>query len=380
MRIQLSVSRREEGAVAVMVAIFAVVLIVLAGFTTDFGMAYAQRQALATGADSAALAVVHAKYIAEMADPTHPTCDQLVTNDTALAASNTKKASTIALAQVNANAPFNATIAAADVTTILVCVPPSALAGTTSKVLKVSVKVNRTIMPILGTVLGASPMQINRSAVAALGVGNSVVGLAPIGLCFNQALAIINQHNADLITSTPDRAQLVSPDKVWGAGSQCDGGGAGNWGWLTFPGQGNGSGDLGDMIAAGYPGAITLAATTPPSVALDGVPGNRGANAHTHDAMQTIMGTTQTFPVYNTITGNGANTSFNVIGFLSVKMCGYDVTIRDASCYDPTVPMTNDSMQVRYVDYTPAAQLSTRCDIGADCAFNAYVTKLLANP
>ena len=372
MRIQLSVSRRaDDGAVAVMVAIFAVVLIVIAAFTTDFGMAYAQRQAIATGADSAALAVVHAKYIAEMADPTHPTCDQLVINDTALAASNTKKASTIALAQVNANAPFNATIAAADVTTTLTC-------DSAANVLQVSVKVNRNINPILGQVAGVSTMHIDRTAVAALGVANGVSGLEPIGLCTNQATAIIKQHAADAFTATPDRAQLTQETKVWGGGAQCDGGGgSGNWGWLKFPGMGNGSGELGDMIISGYGGHLTLDTTkNPPSYQVGAVPGNRGNNAHTHDAMQKIMDKTVTFPVYSTVTGNGNNTTYTVVGFLSLKMCGYDQTIR-GTCYDPTVPMGSNDMQIRYIDYAPAGQLSKFCGIGATCAFNAYVTKLL---
>lgn len=370
MRIQLSVSRDDDGAVAIMVALFAVMLIVVAAFTTDFGMAYAQRQALATGADSAALAVVHEKYTSQTVNPTR-TCSQLLAEDPTLAAASPPKdAATIALAQVNANAPFNATIPASDVTTTLSC-------DSTAKVLQVSVKVNRTISPILGSVLGASPMHIDRTAVAALGVVNEVRGLSPIALCTNQANAIVAAHVADAAVPRADRAQLVAAQKVWGSGSQCGAAdGSGNWGWLDF-GQGNGESALGAMITSSYSGTLTLNPTAPPSYSMDGTPGNRANGNPVHGGMSTIMDKTVTFPVYSTVTGNGANAHYTVIGFLSVKLCGYDITTRGA-CYDDTVPMASNDMQIRYVDYTPSGQLGKLCDIGAPCAYNAYVTKLLS--
>lgn len=371
MRIYVRGSRREDGAVAITVALLAVILVVLVAFTTDFGMAYAQRQALATGADSAALAVVHAKYTIEMADPTHPTCDQLVANDAALASGDLRKASTIALAQVNANAPFGATIPASDVITVLSC-------NSVAKVLQVSVKVNRSISPIFGGVVSASPLHIDRTALAALGVANGVHGLAPIGLCVNQANAIIAQHAADLAAGLPESAQLIAPDKVWaGATAQCGTGGAGNWGWLDL-GQGTGSANaLGDFITSGADsGALTLdTTTTPPSYQIGGVPGNKANNANTKAAMLSIMDTTQSFPVYSLVTASGGNAVYTVIGFLSLKLCGFG-TVHGA-CYDPAVPLGNNDLQIRYVDFTLAGNFSKLCDIGTICAFNGYVTKLL---
>ena len=359
----LSPSRREDGAVAVMVAIFSVALLVVAAFTTDFGMAYVQRRALATGADSAALAVVRTEYKYQTAHPTR-TCATIVSTDAA-------SASAIAQSQVDANAPFQATTGTA-VTTTLSC-------DATAKVLLVTVVVNRTVNRILGSLVGASSMQIGRQAVSALGVINRVSGLEPIGQCTRQAQAIIATHVVDSGSVPPqrDRAQLIRETKVWGGGAQCDGGGgSGNWGWLTFPGQGNGSNDLGDMIATAYSGTVTLAPGSPPSYTMDGVPGNRGNNAHTHSAMQTIMDKSVTLPVYDTVTGNGSNVTYKVTGFLSVQMCGYDVTIRGI-CYDPAVPMGADDMQVRYVDYIPAGELGKLCAIGDPCANDAYVYKLL---
>ena len=56
-RVKLSARRRdEEGAVALLVAFLAVGLLVVAGFTVDFGQAYLMKRNLQTGADAAALA------------------------------------------------------------------------------------------------------------------------------------------------------------------------------------------------------------------------------------------------------------------------------------------------------------------------------------
>ena len=224
-------------------------------------------------------------------------------------------------------------------------------------------------------------MHIGRTALAALGVANGVHSLAPIGLCFKQANAIIEKHKADLAAGRPESAQLVPQVKVWAGPTQCGTGGSGNWGWLDL-GQGTGSASaLGDLITSGAdPGALTLDPTTnPPSYPIGGVPGNKANSAHTRTAVQTIMDTTQTLPVYSAVTDNGGNAVYTVYGFLSVKLCGFDKTTR-GDCYDLAVPMGNNDLQIRYVDFTPAGDFGKLCDIGSSCAFNGYVTKLLAPP
>ena len=370
MRIQLSDPRREDGAIAIIVALFAVILIVVAAFTTDFGMAYAQRQALATGADSAALAVIRAEHKSQLANLTR-TCAAALAQDAALASASPAKASTIALAQVNANAPFSATIAASDVTTTLSCVSGGA-------VLQVAVVVNRTMSPILGSVVGASPMQLSRQAKAALGVVNGAKNMSPITICINQAQDIITKHLADVAASQADRAQLVPLDKVWGSGTSCDGGGGtGNWGWLDF-GGGVGVQNLVDYLTGAYQTTLTLDnSTTPASYTMNGTPGVKNAHG-IRVAMNTIMDQITTLPVYSSIGGSGSGTTYKIIGFLSVKMCGYD-NRQFGRCYDssPAVKMTGNDIQIRYVDYIPAGQMGEVCPIGSPCASNAYITKLL---
>jgi Flp pilus assembly protein TadG len=354
MRIQLSRPRQEDGAVAVVVALFAVILLVVAAFTTDFGMAYAQRQALATGADSAALAVIHAEYASQLATPTR-TCDTARTNDVAYA-------STIALAQVNANAPFNATIAASDVTTTLSCVSD----GT---VLQVKVVVNRTMTPILGQMAGASAMNLTRQATAALGVIKGVPNVLPIALCINQAQGII-AHKVG--------AQEVPLNKVWpSATSQCGTGGAGNWGWLDL-GYGVTPGDLADYVNGLHPYTLT-----PPVPPMDGASGDKGNANAVADAMQTIMDKNVLLPVYSTVTGGGNNAVYTIVGFIAVQICGYMSNNKQAlgSCYDSTTPgvqLTGTDMQLRYSSYTPVGEIGEVCKLGSLCAENAYLTKLLS--
>lgn len=368
MRVQLRALRRDDGAIAIMVALLVVVLAGVAAFTTDFGMAYAQRQALATGADSAALAVVRQQYKSVKADPR--VCADLVTDDQALPANDPTKASAIALAQVNANAPFGLTLPASAVAAPLECV------GSDDGTLRVTVTVNHEIDTTFGGVLGVSTMQVNRAAAAGLGVVNEVTGARPIALCNLQAQSIVDNAAADLEASQPYRAELVSLTKVW-HGTSCSGsGGAGNWGWLDL-GQGNSAIALGEMIASGSSTPITLNTTTsPPTASMNGTPGNKGNSSHTHTGMDLIMDKVITLPVYDTYSGNGANATYNVMGFLSVKMCGYDKTIKGA-CYDLAVPMQGDDMQLRYVDYSPIGQIGNACGIGLTCAFNAYATKLV---
>ena len=365
----LTVARREDGAIAVMVAILAVALIVVAAFTTDFGMAYAQRRALSTGADSAALAVIHTEYNTQLAFLTR-TCADALAQDAALDPADPSKASNIAYTQINANAPFGATIPASDIVTTLSCVS----SGT---VLQVRVTVNRTIQPILGGAASASPMHIKGEAVAALGVINGVTGLMPIAVCTNEAQAIIAQHVADKAAGRADGAQLVPLDKVWGSGASCDGGGGtGNWGWLNF-GKGVSVPDLVAYITGAYPFTLTL--PVPP---IDGTPGDKGNSNNVVDAMQTVMDKIVNLPVYSTVSGNGANTEYSIIGFLSVKLCGFRSNSKQTvgTCYNTTTPgvqLVKNDMQVRYVDYTPVGQIGEVCLIGSSCASNTYVTKLL---
>lgn len=369
----LIAGRREDGAVAVLVAILAVVLLGIVAFTTDFGMAYAQRRALSTGVDSAALGVVQAKYASAMANRS-ATCADLVTADTALAAGAPTKASNIAWAQVKANSPFEADIPASDVTTTLNCVGVG--------ILQVTVVVTRTMNPIFGGVLGAgsSQMKLNRQAVAALGVSNEVGNLVPIALCESQADAIKNSVGVGEPPVYP--IQKVPLSKVWGGSSLCGtADGAGNWGWLKFDGQGNGESDLGDMLK-NHNGRLKLSGV-PPHYEIAGVPGNKANGNPVQEALAFLNGTPVTIPVYRdgTISGNGQNATYTIVGFLSVTICGYDSgpKLVKNDCYDttPALRLEDDEMQVQYINYIEAGEMAETCALGGTCSFLPYATRLV---
>ena len=356
----MSCRRDERGAVAVLVGILSVALLVVLAFTVDFGMAYAQRQALGTGADSAAMAIVQMQRTAQTKNPSR-TCPQIVAADGALAPTDPAKASSIALTQINRNAPFGFALPAGSVTTTLSCV-------SSNKVLQAKVKVTKAQKRTVGVLAGSTDLQLNRAATAVMGVPNSVTGVEPLAVCKHQAQAILNDAAADLAAGIPYRAELISSDKVWAGNATCDGsGGAGNWGWLDL-GQGNGASALGDMIASGSSSPLTLTGS-PPAVAMDGTPGNKGNSGPVHDGMQAIMDKQVMLPVYTTYSGNGANASYTVTGFIAVQVCGYDKSIK-GTCYDPAVPMSGDDLQVRFIGFVEAGSIDTLCAIGASCAYS----------
>jgi Flp pilus assembly protein TadG len=358
-RVLLKRRRGERGVVAILVALLSVVLLVMMAFTADLGMAYAQRQALGAGADSAALAIVHSEYVKQLKNPTR-TCSSTAAVDGAAARS-------IALAQINANAPFGKPLTASQIQVSLSCVGAGALSA--------SVRVSKTVPTTFGQVAGSSGIGINRSSVANLAVVNRVTGVEPIGVCRYQAQAIIDDAAADLSANKPYRSELMSLSKVWTGNRTCDGsGGAGNWGWLDL-GQGNAESALGQAIQDGSSTPLTVSGS-PPTLTLDGTPGNRANGNPVHAGMAAIMDKTVVLPVYGSYSGNGANVTYTVNGFLTVKMCGYDKTTT-GTCYDPSVPMTGDDMQLRFVSYAPVGKLDSICGLGdTSCSFDSFTTGL----
>lgn len=353
----------ERGAVAVTVGLLLVPVAVLMAFGLDFGNAFSQRQALATSADSAALAVADSQQAMALAAP-GTTCPQLVSADSALPAGSANKSSTIALNQVQANSGYGATIQASDLTTTLTCT------GTSSGTLQVVVTVNKAVPTTLGNLAGVSTLNINRSATADMGVTTKAGGYRPIGVCQYQAQQIITDAAAAAAAGQPYPAEIISLSKVWGGSNSCGTAGAGNWGWI----------DCGSGVSASTLGAELQTGCNPPigvGDTLSGAPGNKGSSTPVHTGMNTVLDTVIDLPVYDTYTLSGSNTTYHITGFLSVKVCGYDVTSQGA-CYDSTVPTGSNDIQVRYAAYTPIdGFLNGTCALGSSCAYNSLATSLV---
>jgi Flp pilus assembly protein TadG len=384
-RVQLIRASRDDGAVAIVAALLAVALLLFVAFATDFGLVYSHRQALSTGVDSASLAVVRAQYKQVLANPTTATCAQLVAADAALAAGDPAKSSTIALAQLNANAPFGEAVPAASVTTSLTCV------GTGSGTLLATVSVTKPVQTVFGRFAGISTISVSPEAAAALGAAREPVGYKPIGVCADQALQIVANAAADVPgRSSTYRHELITIDKTWGGASPC-GEANGNWGWLDCDGSGESA--VGNGLRNGCRTGLTIdTSTTPPTYTASGTPGNKGNGNPVVSAFSTIMDDVVAIPVYDVVSGNGNNANYHVVGFLSVRICGYRSNNQVAGpgmCYvtnDPlvtpnvanNVALVDNSLQVQYAGYTPVAELNTECPIGdVDCAFNVYVTELV---
>ena len=318
MRVQLT--RGEDGAVAVTVAILTVVLLIMAGFALDFGMAFAQRRALSTGADSGALAIVEQKYQQLTTGAPGLTCADLLTDPAA--------ADALALEQVNANKPFGQTLTDAQVTTTLECVG----AGT----LKVTVRVDKAVDTTLGRLAGVESIAINRTAAAAVGVQDVRTGYFPLGICTDVAQQIVANARADelaghLKAGFPYRHEVINVEKLWKGANACitPKTGSGNWGWLKC---GSGESDLKKAVEAGAcSDKISFDAGTPPTATILSKPGG----ADPTSSMDKLLPKDKVvaFPVYESISKTG-RADYRVLGFLSARICAYEPSLPTTGpCY-----------------------------------------------
>ena len=211
MRVQLDRRRRMRGRSQSPSRSFRSCSYSMAAFAMDFGMAFAQRRALSTGADSAALAIAQQQY--ERLTTTSPRldCEDLIADPAA--------ADALALTQVNANKPFGQTLTDAQVTTTLECVG----AGT----FQATVRVGKDVDTTFGRLAGVNRIGINRTSAAAVGVQELSTGYFPLGICEDVARGIIDNAEADeaagyIAAGNPYRHEVLNVDKLWkGSASAC---------------------------------------------------------------------------------------------------------------------------------------------------------------
>ncbi|WP_157622488.1 TadE/TadG family type IV pilus assembly protein [Nostocoides sp. Soil756] len=358
MRVQLKgAGRRDErGAVAIVVGLLIIPMMLLSAFTLDYGMAYAQAQSFASGADSAALAIVSAKRQHINDNPSVPTsCDTIRLSDAG-------EALTIAKHQADANAPYQLTSAAGqvDVQVQLKCVDKNG-ADDPNGNLVAKVTVQRNVPTTLGRMAGVTSVTASRNASAALGVAQKVNGLFPLALCDLQADAIVANATAAKTAGLPYPIEKIEGGKVWSADCSAGNNGSGNWGWLDC-GDGLNAPAIGGYIANGCKADLTLQGT-PPQVTINGAPGNKINSANISGPFDAVLGRTYALPVYDKITGTGATTQYRIIGFIQLKLISYT---KDGDLY------------VQYVNYSPVGDINSLCGIGSiTCnAYNAWAIGL----
>ncbi len=331
--------------------------LIISAFVIDVGMTYAQARAFSTGADSAALAVVAAKRAAINASPATPvTCASIIASDAVVH----PNAQEIATKKAADNRPFEVSSAnGLNVVVNLRCVdrfgnPDATGLGN----LKATVTVSREVPTTLAGLVGVSSLHSEKDASAALGVARQVSGIFPLGLCENEVNDIVQKAT---LSGSPYPIETIDVDKVWKADCSV-GGGSGNWGWLNC-GSGVSAVDIGMYISQGCKADLTLTGM-PPSVTIEGSPGNKINSANVTGPLDGALNKVYAFPVYEKVTGHGSNTEYKIIAFVQLRLIDYD---------------KKGSLRVQYVNYSPVGDINELCGIGGiECtAYNAWAIGLI---
>jgi len=205
--------RKDDGAVAIMVAILTIVLVGMAAFATDFGLAYANKRNLQKAADAAALAAAGA-VISNLTSPNEG-CASVAARFTAntgnLRTTLQTLADSIASQNNNRSTRTGMTVAC----------------SADNKRIEVSYSNTGTTPALLGGVFGASNVNASRTATADVFTSPSGFGLRPYALCILDEAALLAAQN----TSTK-WVKVNYPNA--GCGSY-----GGNWYSLNCPGDGN---------------------------------------------------------------------------------------------------------------------------------------------
>lgn len=319
-------SRRDEtGAVAVLVAVMAVVLIGMTAFTADVGLAYANKRQIQTAADAAVLAA--ASELAEYPG-----------NCSAVIAAGSIEAQKEATSKVTVN----------DMDSL-----PAALGGDYSASCVngkpvVSTSVTAAAPRLFGNIFGSGDYALTRSASAVVEVGTSTK-IRPYALCAS-----------DVPTGTlPSGVVEVTQPGQAHTGSDCSAAEAGgNWWYVACPEDANGSMSAGELAAALENGCSeTISIVTPQDATtatklsqsltkncstkthrsafcLAGDTGDSSnANKTAYEKWPGLLGRTIVLPVFctaaecdpDTVNGSGSNAVFPVYKLAAVTVCGFHI-------------------------------------------------------
>ena len=152
------------------------------------------------------------------------------------------------------------------------------------------------------------------------------------------------------------------------SGSGTCGAAAGNWSLLDFDGGNNSQVDTRKWIEKGYEKPLDL--TTDPSI-----PGNPGLGVNSASTELDVMFSERdvVLPVYSPLSGNGANATYRITGFLSVTPCHYRINNQsgpgsaNTGCpaldfQDATLP--DDFIHLKFSAFIPIGSLNLDCSLG----------------
>ena len=209
MRIQQLIARpgRDDGAIALIVAVCAVLLLGMAAFAVDFGNAFANKRQLSVAADASALAAARA------VNAQIPVGEYLQRCRTAVHSAIRGRAGQ------RSERPTN--------DSVVTSVDVACVSGT----VEVTVNNQRSVPSFFGGVFGANGYTPAGTATAQLFVPAAVSGLRPIAAC--QATVLANY--------IPDASPPVANAflvNVSNNSAVCGGGAPGQWGFTNFLDQG----------------------------------------------------------------------------------------------------------------------------------------------
>ena len=351
MRIQLrSLHRpRDEGAVAVIVAILSTILVLMAAFAVDLANAYAVKRQLSVAADAAALDAARAVATAESGGSPILGGGQGCSTWTSAQRSAAQSAAQAAANSTNAANDLSSESSVDSVT--ITCVGDS----------RVEVEVNnsRELPVFFGGIASSTGYAPKRSATAAVIPRLAIGGLRPYAAC---------NSVVDAARASPGTTFVMDLDNKIGV---CNSSVPGNWGIVDFDGGSNPTGDIEDWTEFGYPDPVSV---SPPTI-----PGDPGANlAPVQGELDVIIDQVVLFPVvsgYVAGTGGGSNGRFNVVGFVGAKVCAYYIDqtkYNYGSCYDAAkaAPYQAARPRVSFIQYQYVSYSTGYSGGGPTCNFS----------
>jgi hypothetical protein len=266
--------RSEDGQAALLTVIFLVVLLGAVAITLDVGVWYREQRQAQSTADAAALAGA-----------------QALPGDTA-------SAGTLAAQYATSN---GGGLAPGDITFRSDFAPNDT----------VVVKVKRVAPSFFAQLFSISSVDVHANAAARAGTPDQVSGVAPI---------VVNKLQPEL--SGPS-CPCFHVETTLPLGKD---GAPGAFGIVNLdPGANNGVPNLGGWIQSGFDGYLKLGS-------YDSDPGAKFNSNEIQDALSARLGTELLFPVYDTLTGNGSNAEYNVIGWVAFHLDCFGEPIDATTC------------------------------------------------
>jgi hypothetical protein len=205
----------------------------------------------------------------------------------------------------------------------------SVASGSTANTGYVTIEARKPVRVRFGGIYGQGDTTAFSSSSARWGHLTAVEGLRPIGICIN------NEHVASYLgLGAADLGIHPSPGvhRVMFTKSNptaCGANAPGNWGFLDYDGGANSSADLKHWLEFGYDGRVAIGDCDdqpPVGTRCSGDTGSSGGSIGS--TLDKLVASAQPFSVlvFDSVSGSGANVSYNAAAFLGVILRGYNVT------------------------------------------------------